>query len=60
LGHLTRVLFEGGACEDVTPDLPAYTLRGVGLSRNGKLLAFDAVNRNGFQLTSPSSVRTAS
>ena len=50
LGHLTRVPYEGGAFEDVTPDLPAYTLRGVGLSRNGKLLAFDAVNKNGFQL----------
>ena len=50
LGHLTRVPFEGGACEDVTPDLPAYTLRGVGLSRNGKLLALDAVNKEGFQL----------
>ena len=50
LGHLTRVPFEGGVPEDVTPDLPAYTLRGVGLSRNGKLLAFNAVNKNGFQL----------
>jgi hypothetical protein len=36
LGHLTRVPYEGGAFEDVTPGLPAYTLRGVGLSRNGK------------------------
>ncbi len=50
LGHLTRVPFEGGAPEDVTPDLPSYTLRGVGLSRNGQLLAFDAVNKDGFQL----------
>jgi dipeptidyl aminopeptidase/acylaminoacyl peptidase len=50
LGHLTRVLFEGGAHEDVTPELPAYTLRGVGLSRNGQLLALDAVNKEGFQL----------
>ena len=41
LGHLTRVPFEGGAFEDVTPDLPAYTLRGVSLSRNGRMLAFD-------------------
>jgi Tol biopolymer transport system component len=49
LGHLTRVPFEGGTPEDVTPDLPAYTLRGVGLSRNGKVLAFDAVNKTGFQ-----------
>jgi hypothetical protein len=50
LGHLTRVPFEGGAPEDVTPDLPSYTLRGVGLSRNGQRLAFDAVNKDGFQL----------
>jgi dipeptidyl aminopeptidase/acylaminoacyl peptidase len=50
LGHLARVPYEGGAFEDVTPDLPANTLRGVGLSRNGKLLAFNAVNKNGFQL----------
>lgn len=50
LGHLTRVPFEGGAFEDVTPNLPPYTLRGVSLSRNGRMLAFDAVNKNGFQL----------
>lgn len=50
LGHLTRVSFDGGAFEDVTPDLPSYTLRGVGLSRHGKRLAFDAVNKAGFQL----------
>jgi dipeptidyl aminopeptidase/acylaminoacyl peptidase len=50
LGHLTRVPFEGGAFEDVTPNLPAYTLRGVNLSRNGRMVAFDAVNKEGFQL----------
>lgn len=50
LGHLTRVPFEGGAFEDVTPDLPPYTLRGVSLSLDGRMLAFDAVNKNGFQL----------
>ena len=49
-GHLTRVPFEGGQFEDVTPNLPLYTLRGVGFSRNGNLLAFDAVNADGFQL----------
>jgi hypothetical protein len=38
-GHLTRVPFEGGELEDVTPNLPLYTLRGVGFSRNGNLLA---------------------
>jgi dienelactone hydrolase len=50
LGHLTRVPFEGGDFEDVTPNLPYYTLRGVGFSRNCKMLAFNAVNANGFQL----------
>ncbi|CAG0930395.1 acylaminoacyl-peptidase [Thermoflexales bacterium] len=50
LGHLVRVPFEGGAFADVTPDLPAYTLRGVSVSRNGKFVAFDAVNKEGFQL----------
>ncbi len=50
LGHLTRVPFEDGAFEDVTPHLPPYTLRGLGLSRNGRMLAFDAVNKDGFQL----------
>ncbi len=49
-GHLTRIPFEGGECEDVTPNLVPYTLRGVGLSQNGTTLAFDAVNANGFQL----------
>jgi dipeptidyl aminopeptidase/acylaminoacyl peptidase len=50
LGHLTRVPFNGGAFEDVTPNLPTYTLRGVSLSRNGRRLAFDVVNKAGFQL----------
>lgn len=50
LGHLNRVPFEGGACEDVTPNLLLYTLRGAGFSRDGSLLAFDAVNADGFQL----------
>jgi dienelactone hydrolase len=49
-GHLTRVPFEGGEFEDVTPNLPLYTLRGVCFSRNSNLLAFDAVNADGFQL----------
>ncbi len=49
-GHLTRVPFEGGEFEDVTPNMPLYTLRGVGFSRNSRWLAFDAVNADGFQL----------
>ena len=36
----------GGPAEDLTPDLPQYTLRGFDISRNGACLAFDAVYEN--------------
>ncbi len=50
LGHLMRVPFEGGPMEDLTPDLPPYTLRGMGFSHNGARLAFNPVNADGFQI----------
>lgn len=50
LGHLVRVPFMGGAVEDVTPDLPPYTLRGVGFSGDGRWLALNPVSAAGFQL----------
>ncbi len=50
LGHVVRVPFEGGHTQDVTPGMPPYTLRGVGFSHTGGLLAFCAVNADGFQL----------
>ncbi|MCO5208130.1 MAG: prolyl oligopeptidase family serine peptidase [Caldilinea sp.] len=50
LGHLVRVPFAGGAPEDTTPDLPPYTLRGMGFSGDGRRLALDAVSEAGFQL----------
>ncbi|MFO7635276.1 MAG: prolyl oligopeptidase family serine peptidase, partial [Caldilinea sp.] len=50
MGHLVRVPFEGGAVEDVTPDLPPYTLRGVGFSGDGRWLALNPVSPAGFQL----------
>src|SRR3954471_21668990 len=50
LGHLVRVPFAGGTAEDVTPDQAPYTLRGVGFSRSGNLLAFNPINADGFQL----------
>ena len=50
LGHLMRVPFEGGAPEDVTPDMPPYTLRGVGFSGSGNLLVFNPINDDGFYL----------
>ncbi|MYJ79854.1 MAG: S9 family peptidase [Caldilineaceae bacterium SB0670_bin_27] len=46
LGHLVRVPMAGGKPEDLTPDLPPYTLRGFDISRNGDFLAFDAVYGN--------------
>jgi hypothetical protein len=50
LGHITRVPHQGGEPQDMTPDLPPYTLRGLDISRAGNLLAFNPVNSDGFQL----------
>lgn len=50
LGHLVRVPFEGGAIEDVTLDLTPYTLRGVGMSASGNMVALNPVNGDGFQV----------
>ena len=50
LGHVVRVPFEGGPAADMTPDLPPYTLRGVGWSRDGSRMAFNPINVDGFQL----------
>jgi dipeptidyl aminopeptidase/acylaminoacyl peptidase len=50
LGHFVRLPFEGGEIEDVSPGLPDYTLRGVGFSLDGSMMAFNAVNADGFQL----------
>jgi dienelactone hydrolase len=50
LGHLVRTAFEGGPAQDVTPGLAAYTLRGLGFSRSGRVLAVNPVNADGFAL----------
>lgn len=50
LGHLVCVPFAGGAVKDTTPDLPPYTLRGVGFSGDGRWLALNPVSPAGFQL----------
>src|SRR5688500_12632344 len=50
LGHLVRVPFAGGQAQDLTPALPAYTLRGVGFDGDGELLAINPVNADGFAL----------
>lgn len=49
-GHVVRVPFEGGAAQDLTPEMRPYTLRGFEISRAGNLLAFNPVNADGYQL----------
>ena len=50
LGHLVRAPFEGGAVQDVTPELGSYTLRGVGFSRSGNRLGLNPIDADGFHL----------
>lgn len=54
LGHLVRIPVDagkdGGELEDLTPDLPPYTLRGVGFDGDGSLVVINPVNADGFAL----------
>jgi dipeptidyl aminopeptidase/acylaminoacyl peptidase len=50
MGHFVRVPFEGGAPEDITPDLPPYAFFGFQGSRANNLLALIAFNQEGFML----------
>jgi dipeptidyl aminopeptidase/acylaminoacyl peptidase len=50
LGHLARVLRDGGALEDVTPDLPPYGVAGLDWSRAGNRLALIAAVADGYHL----------
>jgi len=50
MGHFVRVPFEGGAPEDMTPDLPPYAFFGLQGSRANNLLALIAFNQEGFML----------
>jgi dipeptidyl aminopeptidase/acylaminoacyl peptidase len=54
LGHLVRVPFDlpepGGEPLDLTPNLPPYTLRGVGFNAAGTLLTLNPINDDGFAL----------
>ncbi|GCE15798.1 S9 family peptidase [Tengunoibacter tsumagoiensis] len=42
-GHFRRIPFNGGAPEDITPDLPAYIGFLFGFSRNGARAGFTAI-----------------
>lgn len=51
MGHLTAVdLRDGGRAVDLTPDVPPYMCRGVGISRSGAGLVFAAANHDGYRL----------
>lgn len=51
LGHLTAVDLRGDAPPvDLTPGLNPYTVRGVGVSRNGAGMVLTAVDADGFHL----------
>jgi len=49
-GHFVRVPFEGGAPEDITPDLPLYTSWLFSFSRTGRRLGFTAATNEGFDI----------
>ncbi|MBE2199664.1 MAG: S9 family peptidase [Anaerolinea sp.] len=50
IGHLHRLPYVGGEAMDVTPDLPAYSVRGIGFSGDGRYLGLVAVTQEGFHL----------
>jgi len=49
IGHFMRVSFEGGAPEDITPDMPPYPAFGLTSSDGGNRLIFTVANTAGFQ-----------
>jgi dipeptidyl aminopeptidase/acylaminoacyl peptidase len=50
LGHVVRVPFEGGAPQDLTPDLPPYPTFGMYISRAGNMVAFPLADATGYHL----------
>jgi dipeptidyl aminopeptidase/acylaminoacyl peptidase len=50
IGHLTRVPFEGGEYQDVTPALPPYSTNAWHINRMGNRLALNVATRTGFDL----------
>ncbi|MCP5098267.1 MAG: S9 family peptidase [Chloroflexi bacterium] len=50
LGHLVRMPYEGGDVSDVTPNLPDYSVRGVGFSLDEKSIGLVAVTPEGYHL----------
>jgi dienelactone hydrolase len=51
IGHYVRVPFEGGAPQDITPDLPPYASLSLSISQSGNRLGFMLANADGFHVT---------
>ena len=49
-GHFVRVPFEGGSAEDITPNLPLYTVAGFSFSDTGNRLAINTATDDGFDI----------
>lgn len=50
IGHYMRLRFDGGAVEDLTPDLPGYASNFISESHSGNAIGFTAANTDGFQI----------
>ncbi len=50
IGHYCRVPFEGGAKQDITPDLPPYSPTGLTVSGSGNRIGLAAGSAEGFCL----------
>lgn len=50
LGHLSAMDLHYGGTVDLTPTLPPYTVRGLGVSRSGAGLVLDAVDASGYHI----------
>jgi dienelactone hydrolase len=50
IGHYVRMPFEGGAPEDVTPNLPPYSSFSLSVSMAANVISFILANDDGFQL----------
>ena len=48
IGHFVRLPFEGGALEDITPDLPDYSPAGLAVSQDGTLIGMITTDPAGF------------
>jgi dienelactone hydrolase len=48
IGHYVRIPFAGGEPEDISPDLPPYSILSFGMSRAANRLGFTAATAEGF------------